>query len=65
MLTKFIGLKRPTFDDYIEDLSILLEAYPTEGNQQLRDVRKALSLIDELEEVANRLPELPRRKDNE
>lgn len=65
MLTKFTGLKRPTFDDYIEDLSILFEAYPTEGNQQLRDVRKALALIDELEEVANRLPELPRRKDNE
>lgn len=64
MLAKFTGLKSPTFDDYIEDLSILFEAYPTEGNQQLHDVRKALSLIDELEEVANRLPELPRRKDD-
>lgn len=33
MLAKFTGLKSPTFDDYIEDLSILFEAYPTEGDQ--------------------------------
>ena len=25
MLAKFTGLKRPTFDDYIEDLSIMFE----------------------------------------
>ena len=65
MLAKFTGLKSPTFDDYIEDLSILFEAYPTEDNQQLHDVRKYLTLIDKLEEAANRLPKLPRRKDTE
>lgn len=46
MLAKFTGLKSPTFDDYIEDLSILFETYPTEGDQQLHDVRKAMALID-------------------
>lgn len=65
MLAKFTGLKSPTFDDYIEDLSILFEAYPTEGDQQLHDVRKCLALIDELKKVADRLPKLPRRKDDE
>lgn len=64
MLTKFTGLKRPTFDDYIEDLLILFEAYPTEGNQQLHDVRKCLTLINELEKVADRLPRVPRKDDN-
>lgn len=65
MLAKFTGLKRPTFDDYIEDLSILFEAYPTEDNQQLHDVRKALSLIDDLEKIADRLPKMRRKKDSE
>lgn len=62
MLAKFTSLKRPTFDDYIEDLSIMFEMYPTKGDQQLRDVRKCLTLIDELEKVADRLPEVPRDK---
>ena len=62
MLAKFTGLKCPTFDDYIEDLSILFEMYPTKGDQQLHDVRKCLTLIDELEKVADKLPELPRKK---
>lgn len=53
---------RPTFDDYISDLSILFESYPTKGNRQLHDVRLAMTLIDALEEVANQLPELPREK---
>lgn len=64
MLAKFTGLKSPTFDDYIEDLSILFEAYPTEDDQQLHDVRKCLTLIDELEKVADRLPRVPRKDDN-
>lgn len=64
MLTKFTGLKRPTFDDYIEDLSIMFEMYPTKGEQQLRDVRRCLALIDELEKATDRLPELPREKRN-
>ena len=63
MLAKFTGLKSPTFDDYIEDLSILFETYPTEGDQQLHDVCKCLTLIDELEKVADRLPRVPRKKD--
>ena len=53
---------RPTFDDYIEDLSILFETYPTEGDQQLHEVRKAMALIDDLEAVADKLPKLPRDK---
>lgn len=53
---------RPSFDDYISDLSILFETYPTEGVQQLHDVRKALTLIDELEKVTDRLPRVPREK---
>lgn len=64
MLAKFTGLKRPTFDDYIEDLSIMFEMYPTKGDQQLRDVRKAMALIDDLAAVADKLPELPREKEN-
>ena len=64
MLTKFTGMKRPTFDDYIEDLSIMFEMYPTKGDQQLHDVRRCLALIDELEKAADRLPELPREKRN-
>lgn len=64
MLAKIYGLKSPTFDDYIEDLSILFETYPTEGDQQLHDVRKAMALIDELEKVADRLPRVPRKKEN-
>lgn len=63
MLAKFTGLKSPTFDDYISDLSILFETYPTKDGQQLHDVRKCLTLIDELEKVADKLPELPREKD--
>lgn len=62
MLAKFTGLKRPTFDDYIEDLSIMFEMYPTESDQQLHDVRRALELIDNLERLADRLPEVPRDK---
>lgn len=63
MLAKLTGLKRPTFDDYISDLSILFETYPTKGYQQLHDVRKAMALIDDLEAVADKLPELPREKE--
>lgn len=62
MLAKFNGLKSPTFDDYISDLSILFETYPTKGDQQLHDVRKCLMLIDELEKVADRLPRVPREE---
>lgn len=40
----------------------MFEMYPTKGDQQLRDVRKCLTLIDELEKVADRLPEVPRDK---
>lgn len=64
MLAKFTGMKRPTFDDYIEDLSIMFEMYPTKGDQQLHDVRRCLALIDELEKATDRLPELPREKRN-
>ncbi len=64
MLAKFTGLKSPTFDDYIDDLVVMFEAYPTEGIHQLHDVRKCLALIDELEKVADRLPRVPRKDDN-
>lgn len=63
MLAKFTGMKRPTFDDYIEDLSIMFEMYPTKGDQQLHDVRRCLALIDDLAAVADKLPELPRDKE--
>ena len=64
MLAKLTGMKRPTFDDYIEDLSIMFEMYPTKGDQQLHDVRRCLALIDELEKAADRLPRVPRKKEN-
>lgn len=64
MIAKFTGLKSPTFDDYISDLAVLFERYPTKGDQQLHDVRRCLALIDELEKAADRLPELPRKKEN-
>lgn len=56
-------LVAPNFDDYISDLAIMFEMYPTEDKQQLHDVRVALGLIDELEKVASRLPKLPRKKE--
>ena len=63
MLAKFNGLKSPTFDDYISDLAVMLDTYPTKGDRQLHDVRKAMALIDDLEAVADKLPELPRDKE--
>ena len=63
MLTKIYGLKSPTFDDYISDLAVMLDMYPTKGDQQLHEVRKAMALIDDLEAVADKLPELPREKE--
>lgn len=56
--------KLPTFDEYLSDLSIMFETYPTEGKQQLHEVRKVMALIDELEKVADRLPRVPRKKEN-
>lgn len=58
-------LVAPNFDDYISDLAIMFEMYPTEDKQQLRDVRAALGLIEDLEKVADRLPEVPRDKEVE
>ena len=52
----------PNFDDYISDLAVMFDMYPTKGDQQLHDVRKAMALIDDLEAVADKLPELPRDK---
>lgn len=63
MLAKFTGLKSPTFDDYIEELSIMFEMYPTEDKQQLHDVRVALGLIEDLEQAADWLPKIPRDKE--
>lgn len=63
MLAKFNGLKSPTFDDYISDLAVMLDMYPTKNDQQLHEVRKAMALIDDLAAVADKLPELPREKE--
>lgn len=63
MLAKFNGLKSPTFDDYISDLVVMFDTYPTKNDQQLHEVRKCLTLIDDLEAVADKLPELPRDKE--
>lgn len=63
MLAKFNGLKSPTFDDYISDLAVMFDMYPTKNDRQLHEVRKAMALIDDLEAVADKLPELPRKKD--
>ena len=41
MLAKFNGLKSPTFDDYISDLAVMLDMYPTKDDRQLYEVRKA------------------------
>lgn len=54
----------PNFDDYISDLAVMLDMYPTKCDQQLHEVRKAMALIDDLEAVADKLPELPRKKEN-
>ncbi|QLL75812.1 hypothetical protein [Limosilactobacillus reuteri] len=53
---------RPNFDDYISDLAVMFDLYPTESKEQLSDVRLAMKLIDNLEEVADRLPKVPRKK---
>ena len=52
----------PNFDDYISDLAVMFDMYPTKDDRQLHDVRKCLTLIDDLEAVADKLPELPREK---
>lgn len=64
MLAKFNGLKSPTFDDYISDLAVMFDTYPIKDDQRLHEVRKCLTLIDELEKVADRLPRVPRKKEN-
>ena len=56
-------LVAPNFDDYICDLAVMFEMYPTKGKQQLHDVRAALGLIEDLEKVADRLPKIPRDKE--
>lgn len=62
MLVKFTGLKSPTFDDYIGDLAVMFDMYPTKDDRQLHEVRKAMALIADLAAVADKLPELPREK---
>lgn len=52
----------PTFDEYIWDLAPMFDLYPTENERELRHVRKALSLIDELEKEADQLSKVPRSK---
>ena len=64
MLAKLNGLKSPTFDDYISDLAVMFDMYPTKDDRQLYEVRKAMALIDDLAAVADKLPELPREKKN-
>ena len=64
MLAKFTGLKSPTFDDYISDLAVMFDTYPIKDDQQLHEVRKAMALIDDLAAVADKIPELPREKEN-
>lgn len=54
----------PNFDDYISDLAVMFDMYPTKDDRQLYEVRKCLTLIDELEKVADRLPRVPRKKEN-
>lgn len=60
MLAKFDNLKALNFDDHICDLAVMFDMYPTENDEQLKYVRKALLLIDELEDCAKHLPDLPR-----
>lgn len=52
----------PNFDDYISDLAVMFDMYPTKGDPQLYEVRKAMALINDLAAVADKLPELPREK---
>ena len=63
MLTKIYGLDAPSFDDYISDLAVMFDMYPTKDDRQLHEVRKAMALIDDLAAVADKLPELPRDKE--
>lgn len=65
-LKKFIihNPSMPNFDNYISDLAVMFDMYPTKNDQQLHEVRKAMALIDDLAAVADKLPELPREKEN-
>lgn len=63
MLAKIYGLDAPSFDDYISDLAGMFDTYPIKDDRQLHEVRKAMALIDDLEAVADKLPELPRDKE--
>lgn len=52
MLAKIYGLDAPSFDDYISDLAVMFDMYPTKDDRQLYEVRKAMALIDDLAAVA-------------
>lgn len=65
MLSKIYWLGAPSFDDYISGLAVMFDMYPTKDDRQLHEVRKAMALIDDLEAVADKLPELPRKKDEQ
>ena len=54
----------PNFDDYISDLAVMFDMYPIKDDRQLHEVRKEMALIDELEKAADRLPRVPRKKEN-
>lgn len=41
----------------------MVEVYPVKGDEQRRDVRKCLTLIEDLGKVADRLPKIPRGKE--
>lgn len=55
----------PNFDDYISDLAVMFDMYPTKNDRELHDVRNAMALIDDLASIADKLPELPRKKDKQ
>ncbi|QLL69583.1 hypothetical protein [Lactobacillus sp. 3B(2020)] len=48
----------PNFDDYISDLAVMFDMYPTKDDRQLHEVRKAIALIDDFQRVTGQAVEL-------
>lgn len=57
-LVKINKIRRPTFDDYICDLAVMFESYPSRTQKDRECAGRGLALIDQLEKVANQMPDI-------
>lgn len=62
-LVKINKIRWPTFDDYICDLAVMFEAYPSRTQKDRECAGHGLALIDQLEKVANQMPDISRSRE--